>query len=330
MYDPRMLRLACCLLAVLATGCQPDKSWHQAFDATATGWMMNTWGTGRDDRFAAGGSLSSGAVMHFDGQAWTPMQLPDGVPLVNWVFGFAPDDVHAVGNDGTILHYDGSAWSLVDSPTDQDLWGVWGAGPNDLWSVGGSARHPATAMPTLIHFDGTQWTNVDLPTLSHANVTALFKVWGSGPDDVYAVGQHGTMLHWDGSTWSDILVGAEDDLISIWGTGPNDIVAVGGRSNGIVARFDGTEWHSQFLTPMPGLNGVWMGHQGIAHVVGLHGTLATLDANTLEVTDESIPETHDFHAIFGVDGVLTAVGGNLAFPATPEGIAYYRDLGSDE
>ncbi|MCB9592514.1 MAG: hypothetical protein H6719_07260 [Sandaracinaceae bacterium] len=314
-------------LGLVLAACGPDTTWRPAWDAT-DGWVMNLGGLGADDLYAVGGSLERGRMIHFDGVTATPVELPD-VPLVNWVQAFAANDVHAVGNEGTLLHFDGAAWTTQPSPTDQDLWGVWGSAPNDVWAVGGSARL-ASGVPTLLHYDGAAWTSVEVPPLTPTGVRALFKVWGSSATDVYAVGQIGVAIHWDGATWTEVRTGAGDDLVAVWGTGPNDVVAVGGRSNGVVARFDGTEWHSEFVTPLPGLNGVWMREPGVAHIAGLRGLLATYHADTGEIVEEDVAERLDFHALFGADGRLHAVGGNLAVPSSATGIAWRRDLGGDE
>jgi len=45
----------------------------------------------------------------------------------------------------------------------------------------------------------------------------LMDVWGSGPDDIYAVGFKGTILHNDGSGWSQMESGTEDTLEGVWG-----------------------------------------------------------------------------------------------------------------
>lgn len=318
------------LAAGLLSGCPgPDTTWREAFDASDTGWLMNVWGPSADEMYAVGGSFEAGTIVRHDGETWAPETIPD-VPLLNWVYGFAPDDVWVVGNEGTILRFDGTEWRAVESPTGQDLWGVWGAAPDDVYAVGGTARMASIATPTILHYDGAAWSVVDHGALMRDDVDAFFKVWGSGPDDVYVVGDKGIVMHWDGAAWEELFVGAADDLVSIWGTGPDDIVAVGGRSNGIVARFDGTEWRTEFVSPLPGLNGVWMREPGVAHIVGLRGTLITFDADSFEITEEPAGERLDFHAIYGVDGQVVAVGGNLAFPADPEGIAYRRELGDDE
>ena len=56
---------------------------------------------------------------------------------------------------------------------------------------------------------------------------SLRGVWGSGPADVFAVGEGGTVLHYDGQSWESMafLTGAR--LYGVWGSGPADVFAVG-------------------------------------------------------------------------------------------------------
>lgn len=322
------------LLPVLAllVACPPgvDTTWDPAYDATDTGWLLSTWSPDGDVRYAVGGQPEAGVVMSDAGGEWAPVDTGLDVPLLNWVYGFGPDDLWVVGNGGTILHWDGSAWSAIESSTTEDLWGVWGASPSDIWAVGGSGFPEATA--TLLHYDGAAWATVELPTLERPGVRALFKVWGTGADDVFIVGQRGTLLRWDGSTLREELVGTSDDLISVWGTGPDRVAVVGGRSNGVISVWDGTEWRTQSLSPLPGLNGIWMGDRDTIHVVGIEGTIATVDFESLEY-EEALPATFEtFHAVFGdASRRLTAVGGNFASSSGEYvGIAYERQLAGGE
>jgi len=307
-------------------------SWTQAFDASDVGWLLDTCGPSPDDLYAVGGTETTAAVMHFDGTKWSPLTLGVAAPLLNWCHAFAANDVTMVGNQGTVLHWDGASWTQQATPTTQNLWGVWGAAPDDLWSVGGDGL--ADGQATLLHWDGSTWSTVALPTLQKANVWQFLKVWGTSANDVYVVGQRGVVLHWDGSAWSEELVGASDDLISLWGTGPDRVVAVGGRSNAIVSVWDGTSWTTTSLAPAPGLNGVWMRTPDTAQVVGTYGQLGELDLTTMTLTTLSPPPTDlDFHSIFGdASGHVHAVGGNLAVADPPEyeGLAWERLLGSGE
>ncbi len=304
----------------------PMPAWSQAFDAKPVGWLLSTWGPSDADLYAVGGEPDRGLIMHFDGSTWSQVSLGLTVPLLNWVFGFGPNDITAVGRSGTIVHWDGSAWSTQTTPTAEDLWGVWGASPDNLWAVGGRGREDGQA--TLLHFDGTDWGAETIPQLQRAGVNALFKVWGSSASDVYVVGQRGGVLHYDGNTWTEQLVGASEDLISVWGTGPDLVVAVGGRGSGIVSLFDGTSWKTESLAPFPGLNGVWLNNRNQAHVVGTVGSLGILDLKTFSIERSIVSTDQDFHAVFSPSGsTLTAVGGNLfAVQAPYEGIAFKRRL----
>lgn len=306
------------------------QGWREAFDAESLGWLLSTWGSASDDVYAVGGTEAAGLVEHYDGKAWAAVELDVSVPLLNWVHGFGADDVTIVGNAGTVLHRSGGTFALQPTPTDQNLWGVWGAAPDDLWSVGGSGKNDGDA--TLLHYDGATWQTVPIPTLQKAGVNAFFKVWGTSATNVYVVGQKGAVLHFDGSSWKEELVGASDDLIALWGTGPNDIVAVGGRAIGIASTWNGTSWQTHSLAPLPGLNGVWSRRPGKAHVVGVAGTLGVLTTTDFSLSDQSVDTPLDLHGVFASPGGrLVAVGGNFSGPVPPyRGVALSRRLQDGE
>jgi hypothetical protein len=309
----------------------PDTTWREAFDTTGVGWLLSVWGpAGADELYAAGGEPGAGALMHYDGATWAPAELGVAVPLLNWIHGFDAQTMVVVGAAGTALHRTAGAWALVDTPTDQDLWGVWGAAPDDLWAVGGNGRQAGQA--TVLRYQGGAWTPVALPPLQRPNVFAFFKVWGSGPGDVTIVGQRGAVLHWDGQALEEQFVGASVDLIAVWGTGPDRIVAVGGRNNGVISLFDGHSWRTEELAPLRGLNGVWFERPGAVHVVGVQGTLAVIDFDTVQVRETETDVFEDFHAIFGdARGRLTAVGGNFLMANGPYAdVAWTRERTSDE
>lgn len=301
--------------------------WAEAFDAEAAGWLMNAWGPSDDLVFAVGGPPDDGVIMRQSNGGWSEMTLPEGTPIVNWVHGFGEDDVWAVGDAGAALHFDGAQWRTVATPTDQNLWGVWGAAPDDVWAVGGGTTPPsANTSPVVLRWDGSAWSSVDVPELVPSGASQMFKVWGTGPDDVLIVGASGVILRWDGSELSQVLdrpLDHTDDYISLWGTGPDRIVAVGGRANAQVAVWDGQVWSSIELPRNPGLNGVWMGSPDVFYTVGVRGIAATVRLSPaagggLEGAieqQELVPGLTgiDLHAVFGTPaGRLVAVGGNFA------------------
>jgi photosystem II stability/assembly factor-like uncharacterized protein len=54
---------------------------------------------------------------------------------------------------------------------------------------------------------------------------------------VWAVGDGGTILHYDGAAWRWRDSGTDGILHGVWGTGPEDVVVVG--HDGAVLRFRG-------------------------------------------------------------------------------------------
>jgi hypothetical protein len=71
-----------------------------------------------------------------------------------------------------------------------------------------------------------------MPTLSK---DALWGVWGSGPSDVYVVGDGGTILHHDGRKptgfpwWTAMKSSVGNTLYGVWGSGASDVFVVGDR-----------------------------------------------------------------------------------------------------
>jgi len=78
----------------------------------------------------------------------------------------------------------------------------------------------------------------------------LRSVWGSGPNDVFAVGYSGTILHYyngsEGFKWYSMNSGISNNLRSVWGSGPNDVFAVG--ASGTILHYNGTGWSSMSIS----------------------------------------------------------------------------------
>ena len=70
----------------------------------------------------------------------------------------------------------------------------------------------------------------------------LQAVWGADADNIWVVGDAGTILRWDGSKWHTQSSGTTGDLHSVWGTAGN-IWVVGDA--GTILRWDGSKWRKQ-------------------------------------------------------------------------------------
>jgi hypothetical protein len=65
-------------------------------------------------------------------------------------------------------------------------------------------------------------------------------VWGSSDGDVFATGEYGTILHYDGQAWSPMESGTTYGLESVWGSSGSDVVAVGWGAT--ILHYDGKAW----------------------------------------------------------------------------------------
>jgi hypothetical protein len=127
-----------------------------------------------------------------------------------------------------------------DIPTTAALNGLWPVQANDIWVVG--------AMPPMggvaFHHDGNAWKALPPP----AGTPALFGVWASGPDDAWAVGLGGTILHFTAGTWTRVQSGVVVHLTGVWGAGPANIFAVGRMgpltmpTRPTALHWNGTDW----------------------------------------------------------------------------------------
>jgi hypothetical protein len=91
-------------------------------------------------------------------------------------------ELFAAGDVGLVVHFDGAAWSVLPAPGSEDLEGIWGLAPNNLWVVGDGH--------VIYRWDGAAWTQEH----TGGSGSGLTGISGAGANDVYAVGTNGTVL----------------------------------------------------------------------------------------------------------------------------------------
>ena len=82
----------------------------------------------------------------------------------------------------------------------------------------------------------------------------LHGVGGSSATAVFAVGEGGIILHYDGTKWSIVPSPTVNQLRAVWAYSENEVFAVG--DYGVVLHYDGTAWEATTV----GINniyGVW-------------------------------------------------------------------------
>jgi hypothetical protein len=280
--------------------------------------VLSISGRSPTDVYAVGGDPNDGRgplVLQYDGGGWR--RLDSGATGALWWISVTPidGDFYMVGEGGLILQFDPSDGQFTRHTTPDDtatLFGIWGTAANDLWAVGGGAQQQAVVW----RFDGMMWTVQDVSNIVPQGVpTTLNKVFGRAANDIFAVGETGVILHFDGVAWSLVPSGVSTQLFTIHGGG-SVLAAVGGFQEGqILERNDSGSFISRAPSGTPRLNGVFVPPSGDAVAVGISLAVAARSASGWTLVDEGTdPLLRDFHAVWidSEDGIW-AVGGDLGF-----------------
>jgi hypothetical protein len=244
-----------------------------------------------------------GLVLRHDGTAWRRMPVPSGQYL-RGVWGTSPRSVWAVGNNGAALRFDGNRWTVSEVASRAPLAGVWGASENEAFAVG--------ARGAIVRWNGAEWWT--MPSNTRAN---LGGVWGASATNVFAIGtrvdtipggfsapdtirEHGVMMRYDGSTWTETVVVDSSDaggmeeyrLTQLVGLGPDELYAAGqwrptpqDEWAGIVLRWDGGAWSKVGLTSTRVVS-LWAGPGGEVLAAGDRGDVLRFQNG---VEEEGIP-----------------------------------------
>ena len=136
-------------------------------------------------------------VLHFDGSAWKPQNLPASTSdlALGAVWGFDADHLVAVGPASTLARFDGGGWKTgATARGDGTAQRVWGISASDFFVVGASSGgYSSSAASSGIEHCGSSCASNPVPEKLRS--MTMRGVWGT-PDGkvVYAVGDSSTIL----------------------------------------------------------------------------------------------------------------------------------------
>lgn len=229
--------------------------------------ITSIWGAGPDDVWAVGGvenwdvipMTTKGRVLHLersDGGTGTEWRSDDDLASRGiafravwgsaatgvWIHGIRPDDPTLIGRPfAHVFHRPkhASTWSSVALPSDPDapfhpfpsqLVGTNTIADTTVWLAG------LTGMPTRGIWRGTSSDGGETFTWTFTGRSKWdrmpFAYWGSGPDDVWEIGETGLVSHWDGTAWKQAIirtgnVPVAQHLRAVWGKDSSDFWIVG-------------------------------------------------------------------------------------------------------
>ncbi len=190
---------------------------------------------------------------------------------------------------------------------------VWGPSADDVWAVGGQvASIGDDGQGTIYRRTAGAWAPAEVPA-----DTPLLN-WIHGRDgEIWAVGNGGAALRFDGSAWQTVDTGVELPLWGVFVFSPTEVWAVGGdafvtETPGIILRYDGTSWAESPLPALDRDSGAVFKIFGLStddiHAVGARGVLLHYDGSAWAQMDSGTG--NDMISLWGnkPDDII-AVGG---------------------
>jgi hypothetical protein len=276
-------------------------SWDTLAVTTGIEILRSVWGSSSGDIYATGLGTK---LLHYDGVAWGEVETNANFAL-NAVWGTDSLDVFAVGGNGAAVHYDGVGWSDIDMGEPHFPNTVWGTATNDVYAMGFAV---GGASPGY-HWNGFAWSPIEMRSfkavnrvfgvdgeviavgqggliyekvgaeflaVQGGNTVDLEAVWVTSDGmEAFAVGDFGTILHFESGAWLPMTSGTTTHLRGLGGTSAGDVLAVG--ENGIVLRYNGAVWSDASPGIPASFNEAWMDAPGSAFVVGEGGTVMRLE-----------------------------------------------------
>jgi hypothetical protein len=186
----------------------------------------------------------------------------------------------ATGLRTIVVHYDGTTWtrSLNTENLGISLATGWSASASVAFAAGTGCHDPIA-----VRYNSGVWSGMDECQPSSLAITSL---WGSAPDDVWAVGNGGQgrvsdphlawVYHFNGSSWTVSYTDNKVELVAVATRSTEDVIAVG--LHGRIVRHAGSQWLEQTSGTTNDLLAVW-GDRNSASVfaVGAGGTIVRYD-----------------------------------------------------
>ena len=167
-----------------------------------------------------------------------------------------------------------ASWSSGTISGAYRIYGIWGVPPPgtpNLYAVGQTAN--GSNHGGIFNYDGSAWTSIDISVINPSKYN-YYGVWGTGYNDVWAVGQGGIISHRGETMWSNVPWSmAVSPLNAVWGVDHSNVYAVG---NGII-HYDGTTWSvvTTGLTDSPIFKAIWGSSANDIFAVGSVGSYPT-------------------------------------------------------
>ena len=161
---------------------------------------------------------------------------------------------------------------------------------------------------------------------------ALSGLWGSSTSDLWAVGDAGTALHYDGQTWSLVPAPTNKNLNGVFAPAAGQAVVVG--DGGTILRWNGNTLASESSGTTSNLNSVWGTASNNVYAVGDTGTIIrNIGGGWLPMNSNTTNNLYRIHGsgmdnvwAVGQSGTVRSLAGSMWNTVTGPGTAPLADV----
>ena len=223
---------------IAGSGANAIAAGYSVYHLGSTGWVQDgaddvrttleaVWGSGPNDVWM-GSRAAAVSVLRWDGTAIRAGPVPIASGGTMAIDGTAADDVWLVGYRGFAAHWDGTSATrapMMSGFTDTFAGVVALPGGRAIASTEGGSVYELTLAGATSVYTGS---------------VPLHGVWAASPSDIFVAAGDGSVLHYDGASWTPMSTGVTTALHGVWGRGATDVYVVG--DEGVVLRYDGSAW----------------------------------------------------------------------------------------
>jgi len=273
----------------------PPPNPHDQCDDDSTLWEPLSDTTYSDTFYAIAGFNSeaiflgaqNGRLYYWDGlslELLATLVTEAGVaPDLNGIWASSDEQgkvLFIVGGNGAVFRSsslendvsENTEFTQFETNTISEFRAIAGFSREDIWTVGDGG---------IYHFDGGTWLR-DTSVPGNPKLYDIRATVSGNPNDMFAVGQSGTILHRtlssdqeETAVWETVSVGRSEDLHGIWSPGDGTMYVAG--QAGLVLYFDGTTWTTLETDTMDNLWAIHGMDTDNIFAAGSNGTILFLD-----------------------------------------------------
>lgn len=211
-----------------------------------SGWKVLKDGTGENATYS-----NTGVVLHLNALTgkWTGevgvgdlVDDPETEVLseINEITFAGDNDIYAVGLKGQILHKSLTTgmWRVMTTRSSNLFFvRVWAYDKDNVFAAG---YNNSDYNAVVYRLSNDAWTSMAIPVLKQGRIPVLWGLWGETPEYIFAVGNAGATIYYDGNSgyeWYSMVSDTTTSLNGLWGTSHTSVYAC--AEDGNIYHYDG-------------------------------------------------------------------------------------------